>query len=272
MGEEKHQGITEVELSIVMPCLNEAATTGKCVRKARRWLDLHAVVGEIIVADNSSSDGSQEVARNAGAEVVSVAAKGYGSALLGGIAAARGRYVIMGDADDSYDFSHLKPFVDKLREGYDLVVGNRFAGGIKPGAMPALHRYFGVPILNAIGRVLFKTPCRDFHCGLRGFDRRAIESMGLRSTGMEFASEMIVKAAVAGLRIAEVPTTLSPDGRGRRSHLRPWRDGWRHLRFLLGAYIASILERRRQSSHAAREGPGGEHVPAQAQAGGVYDS
>jgi len=255
------------EVSVVMPCLNEGRTVGACVDKARRWLDTHGAVGEIIVADNRSTDGSQQTAIDAGARVVSVTAKGYGSALLGGIAAARGRYVIMGDADDSYDFSDLAPFVEKLRDGFELVVGNRFAGGIKPGAMPALHRYLGLPVLNGLGWLLFRSPCRDFHCGLRGFDRAAIQSLALQSTGMEFASEMIVKAAVAGLRIAEVPTTLSRDGRGRRSHLRPWRDGWRHLRFLLGAFVASVFERKRNSSHAALEGPGGEHVPAQAQAG-----
>ena len=267
------------EVSVVMPCLNEVRTVGVCVGKAGRWLDSHGVLGEVIVADNGSTDGSQQTTIGAGARVVSVTAKGYGNALLGGIAAARGRFIIMGDADDSYEFSDLAPFVDKLREGFKLVVGNRFAGGIERGAMPPLHRYFGVPILNALGWLLFQSPCRDFHCGLRGFDRAAIQGLELRCAGMEFASEMIVKATLHHLRIAEVPTTLSPDGRGRRSHLRPWRDGCRHLRFLLGAYIASVVERKRQSSHAALdgpalsgiEGPGGEHVPAQAQAGSVYD-
>jgi len=164
---------------------------------------------------------------------VPVPERGYGSALRGGIRAARGRYVIMGDSDDSYDFSLLDGFVAKLREGYALVMGNRFKGGILPGAMPPLHRYLGNPVLTAIGRVFFKSPCGDFHCGLRGFDRQAIQSLDLQAPGMEFASEMVVKATIRGLRIAEVPTTLAPDGRSRPPHLKSWRDGWRHLRFLL---------------------------------------
>ena len=225
---------TAVEFSIVMPCLNEAETLEACIVKARRALDKHQIAGEIIVADNGSTDESIAVATRLGARVVFVGTKGYGSALMGGIAAARGKYVIMGDADDSYDFSDLDAFILKLRDGYDLVMGNRFAGGIKPGAMPFLNRYFGNPVLSAIGRLLFRrSAVRDFHCGLRGFNRDAVLTMNLRTTGMEFASEMIVKAALCGMRIAEVPTTLSPDGRGRPPHLRRWRDGWRHLRFLL---------------------------------------
>jgi glycosyltransferase involved in cell wall biosynthesis len=222
-----------VELSIVMPCLDEAATIGCCIAKARAFLTRHAVVGEVVVADNGSTDGSQAIARAHGACVVDVAARGYGSALRAGIATARGTYVIMGDSDDSYDFTALGGFLERLRLGDDLVMGNRFAGGIAPGAMPALHRYLGNPVLSAIGRAFFHSPCRDFHCGLRGFRREAILGLDLQAPGMEFASEMVVKATIRGLKISEVPTTLSPDGRGRRSHLRSWRDGWRHLRFLL---------------------------------------
>ncbi|HZL36739.1 MAG TPA: glycosyltransferase family 2 protein [Tepidisphaeraceae bacterium] len=221
------------EVSIVMPCLNEAATLAGCIRKAQRSLEGMGIEGEVVVADNGSSDGSQGIAILAGARLVTVARKGYGSAVQGGMAAARGTYVIMGDADDSYDFSNLKPFVDKLRSGCELVMGNRFKGGIKPGAMPALHRYLGNPVLTAVGRLFFHSPCGDFHCGLRGFDRQAIAKLDLRTMGMEYASEMVVKATLHRLRIAEVPTTLSPDGRDRPSHLRTWRDGWRHLRFLL---------------------------------------
>jgi glycosyltransferase involved in cell wall biosynthesis len=222
-----------VELSIVMPCLNEAETLATCIQKAQQWLAAHHVDGEVVVADNGSTDGSREIAAKLGARVAPIAARGYGSALQGGIQAAKGRFVIMGDADDSYDFSNLQPFLDKLREGYDLVMGNRFRGGIKPGAMPPLHRYLGNPVLTGIGRLFFRSPCRDFHCGLRGFNREAILKLDLRTTGMEFASEMVVRATLSGLRITEVPTTLSPDGRSRPPHLRSWRDGWRHLRFLL---------------------------------------
>jgi hypothetical protein len=221
------------EVSIVMPCLNEAETLGVCIDKARRCLHEANVVGEIIVADNGSTDGSQALAERLGARVVHVSARGYGNALMGGIAAARGRYVIMGDADDSYDFSRLMPFVERLRAGNDLVMGNRFKGGIAPGAMPAAHRYLGNPVLTAIGRVFFQSPCGDFHCGLRGFNKAAISQLDLRTVGMEFASEMVVKATLHGLRITEVPTTLSPAGRTRPPHLHTWRDGWRHLRFLL---------------------------------------
>jgi hypothetical protein len=197
------------------------------------YLAASGVAGEVLVADNGSTDGSQEIARALGARVVPVAERGYGAALIAGIRAARGRFVIMGDSDDSYDFTALDPFVAKLREGFALVMGNRFRGGIKPGAMPPLHRYLGNPVLSTIGRVFFASPVKDFHCGLRGFDRDAMLALDLRAPGMEFASEMVVKATVNGLRITEVPTTLSPDGRSRPPHLRSWRDGWRHLRFLL---------------------------------------
>jgi glycosyltransferase involved in cell wall biosynthesis len=222
-----------IELSIVMPCLNEAATIGCCIAKARAFLTRHAVVGEVVVADNGSTDGSQAIARAHGARVIAIAERGYGSALRGGIDAARGTYVIMGDSDDSYDFSALGGFLDRLREGNDLVMGNRFAGGIAPGAMPALHRYLGNPVLSMIGRIFFRSSCGDFYCGLRGFRRAAILGLDLQSPGMEFAIEMVVKATNSGLSIAEMPTTLLPDGRGRPPHLRTWRDGWRSLRFLL---------------------------------------
>jgi glycosyltransferase involved in cell wall biosynthesis len=221
------------ELSIVMPCLNEADTLETCIEKAQRSLDELNIAGEIIVADNGSTDGSQAIITRMGARVVPVEAKGYGSSLMGGISAAKGKYIIMGDSDDSYDFTTLGPFIEKLREGNDLVMGNRFKGGIRPGAMPPLHRYLGNPVLTGIGRLLFRSPCGDFHCGLRGFNKAAIKELDLRTTGMEFASEMVVKATLHKLRIAEVPTTLSPDGRSRPPHLRSWRDGWRHLRFLL---------------------------------------
>jgi glycosyltransferase involved in cell wall biosynthesis len=221
-----------VEVSIVMPCLNEAETIGTCIAKAQWYISEHNLAGEVIIADNGSTDGSQEIARQMGARVVPVQEKGYGSALIGGIRAARGQYIIMGDADDSYDFTSLTPFIEKLRAGYDLVMGNRFKGGIKPGAMPLHHRYLGNPVLTGIGKLLFASPCGDFHCGLRGFRKEAIAQLDLRTTGMEFASEMVVKATLNKMRITEVPTTLSPDGRSRPPHLRSWRDGWRHLRFL----------------------------------------
>lgn len=222
-----------IELTVLMPCLNEARTVERCVAKARAFMAASGVVGEVLVADNGSDDGSQARARAAGARVVDVPIRGYGAALIAGIAAAQGRYVIMGDADDSYDFSALQGFVDALREGAELVMGNRFAGGIRPGAMPPLHRYLGNPVLSFVGRLFFRSPVRDFHCGLRGFNRQSILDLQLGSTGMEFASEMVVKATLAGRRVVEVPTTLSPDGRDRPPHLRSWRDGWRHLRFLL---------------------------------------
>jgi glycosyltransferase involved in cell wall biosynthesis len=222
-----------VELSIVMPCLNEAETLASCIRKAKEFLEETGISGEIIVADNGSSDGSQEIARELGTRLVAAEPKGYGNALMGGIQAAHGTYVIMGDADDSYDFTKLLPFLDKLRTGNDLVLGNRFRGGIKPGAMPPLHRYLGNPLLTAIGRLFFRGGPGDFYCGLRGFNRQAILDLDLRTTGMEFALEMVVKSTLCNLRIAEVPTVLSPAGRSRPPHLRSWRDGWRSLRFLL---------------------------------------
>ena len=222
-----------MELTILMPCLDEAATVSRCVAKARAFLDRASITGEVLIADNGSTDDSPRLAEAAGARVVHAAERGYGAALRAGIEAARGRYVIIGDADDSYDFERLELFVEKLRAGYPLVMGNRFQGGIRPGAMPALHRYLGNPVLSFVGRLLFRTGVGDFHCGLRGFDRERALSLRLQTPGMEFASELVVKAALAGWRIAEVPTTLSPDGRGRPSHLRSWRDGWRHLRFLL---------------------------------------
>jgi glycosyltransferase involved in cell wall biosynthesis len=222
-----------IELTILLPCLNEAETIAICVQKAVSFLLLHNVDGEVLVADNGSTDGSPALAEAAGARVVPVPERGYGSALMAGIMAARGRFVIMGDADDSYDLTALMPFLKQLRAGADLVMGNRFRGGIAPGAMPPLHRYLGNPMLSFIGRLFFRSKIRDFHCGLRGFNRSRIIQVGLQATGMEFASEMVVKATLAGYRVEEVPTTLSPDGRSRRPHLRSWRDGWRHLRFLL---------------------------------------
>jgi glycosyltransferase involved in cell wall biosynthesis len=222
-----------MELTVVLPCLNEAETLAVCIRKAKASIAGLGIDGEVVIADNGSTDGSQDIARAEGARVVDVPIRGYGAALTAGIADAKGEFVIMGDADDSYDLSNLGPFVEALRGGADLVMGNRFAGGIEPGAMPALHRYLGNPVLTAVGRILFHSPVKDFHCGLRGFRRDAILELDLRTTGMEFASEMVVKATLNKLNIVEVPTTLSPDGRSRAPHLRTWRDGWRHLRFLL---------------------------------------
>ena len=221
------------ELTILMPCLNEAETLATCITKAMTSLQNLKIDGEVLIADNGSTDGSQQIATSLGARVVQVERKGYGNALMRGIATARGKYVIMGDSDDSYDFTSLGPFVEKLRAGYDLVMGNRFLGGIQPGAMPPLHRYLGNPVLTSIGRLFFKSPSGDFHCGLRGFNREAMLALDLRTTGMEFASEMVVKSTLHDLRITEVPTTLQPDGRSRPPHLRSWRDGWKHLRFLL---------------------------------------
>lgn len=221
------------ELSIVLPCLNEAETIATCIDKAAGFLAREDVCGEIVIADNGSTDGSQEIARNHGARVVQVAERGYGAALMGGFGAARGKYIVMADADDSYDLADLSPFLQKLRAGFDLVMGNRFRGGIKPGAMPALHRYLGNPVLSGLGRLFFRSSIGDFHCGIRGFTKSALKSLDLHTTGMEFASEMVVKAVLCGLKTVEVPTTLSPDGRSRPPHLRSWRDGWRHLRFLL---------------------------------------
>jgi glycosyltransferase involved in cell wall biosynthesis len=222
-----------IELSVVMPCLNERETVGVCVRKAMVALKDAGIPGEVIVADNGSTDGSVELAQAEGARVVNIEQKGYGSALKGGILAARGKYVLMADSDDSYDFSHAPRFVQQLRTGSDLVMGNRFQGGISDKAMPFLHRYLGNPVLSGIGRLFFGSPCGDFHCGMRGFRRDSFLQMDIRSTGMEFASEMVVKATLMRMKVSEVPTTLNPDGRNRPPHLRTWRDGWRHLRFLL---------------------------------------
>jgi len=223
----------KIELSIIMPCLNETRTLAHCIRAAQSFLKKNNVNGEVIVADNGSTDDSVAVARKENARVVEILKKGYGSALLGGITAARGEYIIMGDADCSYDFSNLDPFLTKLREGFDLVMGNRFKGGIAKGAMPFLHKYLGNPVLSYIGKLFFKSPVNDFHCGLRGFNKNSIVKLDLQTTGMEFASEMVVKGTLNKLKITEVPTTLSPDGRDRAPHLNTWRDGWRHLKFLL---------------------------------------
>jgi glycosyltransferase involved in cell wall biosynthesis len=220
-------------LSIIMPCLNEAETLETCIRKAKLFLDQHRIQGEVIVADNGSSDGSQEIATKAGARVVNIPQKGYGSALMGGIEAAQHEFIIMGDADDSYDFTKLDAFIDALNDGADLVMGNRFKGGIMPGAMPFLHRYLGNPVLSWLARLFFKSNIGDYHCGLRGFRKGSILSLNLQTTGMEFASEMVVKATLQKLKITEVPTILYPDGRSRAPHLRTWPDGWRHLKFLL---------------------------------------
>jgi glycosyltransferase involved in cell wall biosynthesis len=222
-----------MELTILMPCLNEAETLGICINKARKFLEKNQVAGEVLIADNGSTDGSREIAQALGARVVHVSERGYGAALITGIDAAQGRYIIMGDSDDSYDFTSLMPFVEKLRQGYELVMGNRFQGGIQERAMPPLHRYLGNPVLSFIGRLFFRSRIGDFHCGLRGFNKKSIQQLGLQTPGMEFASEMVVKATLRGLRVTEVPTKLHPDGRSRPPHLNSWRDGWRHLRFLL---------------------------------------
>jgi hypothetical protein len=223
----------QIELSIVLPCLDEAETLATCLDKAATSAREHGVAFELVVADNGSTDGSQDIARRCGATVVDVPIRGYGAALAAGIAAARGTFVVMADADNSYALDDLAPFVDELRTGADLVMGNRFDGGIEPGAMPWLHRYLGNPVLSFVGRRLFSTRIGDFHCGMRGFRRAAILDLDLKTTGMEFASEMVVMASLRDLDIREVPTTLRPDGRSRPPHLRTWRDGWRHLRFLL---------------------------------------
>lgn len=222
-----------VELTILMPCLNEAETLAVCIEKAQDFLRRTGIRGEVLISDNGSTDGSQEIAASLGARVTHAPRRGYGAALINGIEQARGRYIIMGDADDSYDFSNLEPFVDSLRAGADLVMGNRFRGGIAPGAMPPLHRYLGNPVLSGIGQLFFRPNIGDFHCGLRGFNRARVRELELQTTGMEFASEMVVKASLARYRIEEVPTTLKKDGRSRPPHLRSWHDGWRHLRFLL---------------------------------------
>jgi glycosyltransferase involved in cell wall biosynthesis len=221
------------ELTVVMPCLNEAETLAICIIKAQKYFKENSIEGEIIIADNGSTDGSQDIAKANGARVIHIPLKGYGSALKGGFENAIGKYIIMGDADDSYDFSDLYSYLEKLREGNDLVIGNRFKGGIEKGAMPFLHRYIGNPVLSFIGRLFFNSKIGDFHCGLRGFTNEAYKKIQLNTTGMEFASEMIVKAHLLKLKIAEVPTKLYKDGRTRKPHLKTWSDGWRHLRFLL---------------------------------------
>ena len=224
---------TTPEITLVMPCLNEARSLAACIGEASAAIAQAGISGEIVIADNGSTDGSPAIAAQLGARVVNVVERGYGNALRGGIAAARGRFIVMGDADGSYDFSQLPRFVEKLRGGSDLVMGNRFLGGIEPGAMPWKNRYIGNPVLSFIGRLFFPSKLGDFHCGLRAFSVDAYRRMNLRTTGMEFASEMVIKSIVLGLRVTEVPTTLRPDGRRRPPHLRPWRDGWRHLRFML---------------------------------------
>ncbi|HEX4425794.1 MAG TPA: glycosyltransferase family 2 protein [Terriglobales bacterium] len=226
-------GTEAVELSVVMPCLNEAETLETCILKIQKAFQEAAIFGEIIVADNGSTDGSPAIAIRLGAKVINVQEPGYGNALMGGIAAAAGKYIVMGDADDSYDFGHIPRFLQQLRTGADLVMGNRFQGGIQPSAMPALHRYLGNPALTRIGRLFFGGTCGDFYCGLRGFTKEAYSRMDLRTTGMEFATEMVVKSSLLRMKVAEVPTTLSPDGRTRSPHLRTWRDGWRTIRFFL---------------------------------------
>jgi glycosyltransferase involved in cell wall biosynthesis len=225
--------LTDLDVTVLMPCLNEAETVATCVTKAKTWLAQSGLRGEVLVADNGSTDGSQQLATEAGARVIAVPTRGYGAALMAGIDEARGGWVIMGDADDSYDFSSLGPFVESLRDGADIVMGNRFAGGIAPGAMPWLHRYIGNPVLSRLGRLFFRVSIRDFHCGLRAGRTDRLRALGLQTPGMEFASEMIARAANADYRITEVPTTLQPDGRSRSPHLRTWSDGWRHLRFML---------------------------------------
>ena len=232
-GFKEHVQTNSLELTIVMPCLNEAETLALCLEKAGRFLKSSGIGGEILIGDNGSTDGSQAIALEHGARVIDVPIRGYGAALYAACMAARGRYLIMGDSDDSYDFSDLSAFVTKLREGNDLVMGNRFSGQIKPGAMPWKNRYIGNPVLSGIGKLLFRSSLGDFHCGIRGFSKDAFLRMDLHTTGMEFASEMVIKATQMRMRLAEVPTTLSPDGRSRPPHLRPWRDGWRHLRFML---------------------------------------
>jgi glycosyltransferase involved in cell wall biosynthesis len=216
-----------------MPCLNEAQTVETCVKKALKFLESNHVSGEVVIGDNGSTDGSQKIAIRSGARVFDVAARGYGSAIHGATLDCRGKFVIVGDSDDSYDFSNLMPFLQRLRAGDDLVMGNRFRGGIRQGAMPWKNRYIGNPILSAIGRLFFDCPARDFHCGLRGYSLAAYRRLDLQTTGMEYASEMVIKATLLKMKISEVPTTLDPDGRLRPPHLRPWRDGWRHLRFML---------------------------------------
>ncbi len=259
-----------MELTVVMPCLNEAETVATCVRKAVKFIADSGISGEVVVADNGSTDGSRQLAADAGARVVPIPERGYGNALMGGILAARGEYVIMGDADDSYDFTNLMPFVTELRKGYDLVMGNRFKGGIAPGAMPPLHRYLGNPVLSFVGRLFFPSAIGDFHCGLRGFRRDSAIALGLQATGMEFASEMVVKATLAKQKVTEVPTTLVKDGRSRPPHLRSWRDGWRHLRFLLlfSPALAVLLSRPGAAARSASASARRSRSPARSPSAG----
>ncbi len=225
--------IEDIELTILMPCLNEAETIATCIQKAKKSIEKNNIKGEVLIADNGSTDGSQEIAIKNGARVINVPKRGYGSALIEGTKQAFGKFIIMGDADDSYDFSNIMPFVDKLREGYELVMGNRFKGGIEKGAMPWSHKYIGTPVISFIGRLFYKSKIGDFNCGMRGYDRNAILNLDLKCTGMEYASEMIVQANLNKLKIAEIPTTLKKDGRSRPPHLKSFSDGWRHLKFLL---------------------------------------
>ena len=225
--------MSEIHVSAVMPCLNEERTLPLCIEKAQRAFVALGIAGEVVVADNGSTDRSVEIAESLGARVVREPRKGYGSALMAGIAAAHGRIIVMADADDSYDWSSLGDFVKKIEDGYDLVMGNRFKGGIEPGAMPALHRYFGNPVLSTLARVMYRIPIADFHCGMRAFTREAFGRMNVRTPGMEFATEMVINASHASLRITEIPIRLYPDKRDRPPHLRSFRDGWRHLRFML---------------------------------------
>jgi len=234
-GERIYMNSVEFKLTILLPCLNEAETLEVCIEKSQASIQKAGWSGEVLIADNGSTDGSKEIAVKLGARVVEISKNGYGAALIGGIREAKSEYIIMGDADDSYALDDLQLFISKLDEGFDLVMGNRFQGGIEPGAMPWLHKYLGNPVLSWLGRLFFKVPVRDFHCGLRAFRSDAIRELNLKSTGMEFASEMVVKASLSGLKITEVPTTLKPDGRSRAPHLKTWRDGWRHLVFLLAA-------------------------------------
>jgi glycosyltransferase involved in cell wall biosynthesis len=232
-GSAAPEAAPALEVSVVMPCLNEAETLASCIEKAQSAFQRSGISGEVIVADNGSSDSSAAIARSCGARLVGVERRGYGSALMGGIKAASGKYIIMGDADDSYDFAQVPFFIEELRKGFDFVLGNRFRGGIHPQAMPPLHRYIGNPVLTRMGRLFFRCPSGDIYCGMRAFRKEAYEELGLRTIGMEFATEMVVKATLLGMRITEIPTTLSPDGRSRPPHLRTWRDGWRTLRFFL---------------------------------------
>jgi len=225
--------MSKINLTILMPCLNEEETLATCINKANKWILENNYSSEILIADNGSTDKSQSIATSLGARVINVKKRGYGNAIFFGALEAKGKFIIMGDADDSYDFSNLNLFIEKLEGGFDLVMGNRFAGGIMDGAMPWKNKFIGNPILSWLGRLFFNSKIRDFHCGLRGFSKKAFLKMDLRTSGMEFASEMVIKANIFNMKIAEVPTILHKDGRSRQPHLRPWRDGWRHLRFML---------------------------------------